>query len=43
VEARAKEGAESDDIIVFEVKTDALARRWWAALRGVLEKRLGQD
>jgi hypothetical protein len=37
------EGVERDHIVVFEVMTEALDRRWWAALRGVLEKRLGQD
>jgi hypothetical protein len=32
-----------DDIVVFEVMTDALDREWWAACRRRLEAELAQD
>jgi len=32
-----------DDIVIFEVMTDALDREWWTAFRHQLEKRFRQD
>jgi hypothetical protein len=32
-----------DDIIVYEVMTDALDRPWWGEYRRTLEKRFAQD
>lgn len=32
-----------DDVVLFEVMTDALDRAWWAAYRQSLERRFEQD
>lgn len=32
-----------DDIVVYEVMTDALDHAWWAELRRSLERRFAQD
>ena len=32
-----------DDIVVYEVMTDALDRNWWRGYRRALEKRFAQD
>lgn len=36
-------GVESDKIVVIEVISDELDRRWWAGYRQKLEKRFDQD
>ena len=35
--------AQRDDIVVHEVMTESLDRRWWARYRGILEARFAQD
>ena len=39
------EGGEvaKDDIVVYEVMTEALDRAWWAQYRATLEQRFAQD
>ena len=32
-----------DDVIIFEVMTEAPDRAWWASYRGLLERRFRQD
>jgi hypothetical protein len=32
-----------DDIVIFEVMTDTLERKWWATYRRELERRFAQD
>ena len=32
-----------DDVLMFEVMTDAIEREWWAGYRRTLEKRFRQD
>lgn len=37
------EGTARDEIVIFEVMTDALERGWWADYRAQLEGRFAQD
>ena len=37
------EGESRDEIVIFEVMADALAREWWSRYRGELEKRFRQE
>ena len=34
---------EKDDIVVYEVMTEALEPAWWSQYRATLEQRFGQD
>lgn len=36
-------GVSRDEVVIFEVMTDALDREWWAAYRGELERRFRQE
>lgn len=36
-------GTRHDDIVIYEVMTDALDRAWWGAYRRALESRFRQD
>lgn len=40
---REEGGVERDDVIIVEVMTQDLERRWWADYRVILEGRFGQD